>query len=258
MAIAVKKLPQWIILTAAVCVVFFAHGSLDQQDKQIEEARKAAKLPPLRKPWQVLPSPEMAHMAAMGYDRFLADIYWLGMIQYIGEISPDKDRYRQAYEYIDLITSLDPKFENAYWFGCWAVGYWQGDPVLADKLIQRGIQNFPHSWYMKFIAGVNQYIFAHNAKAAAQYYEAAAREPGAPPFVARQAAILASPIPELEKRWRSLYDMYKHAKDPNVKLSAFVECRKTLVQIYKYAPTPMMRESARVQLLRLQDEEKDL
>ncbi len=241
-----------IIRTLFVIVPIVVIGSLHWElDKQM-------KLPDAQNQRQWLPSAEVARLCSLGYERLLADLYWLGFIQYMGELPNPAMKYEQAYQYVDLITSLDPHFSPAYWFGVWSIGYWQKRPDLADKLIQRGIANMPTEWYMPFMGGVNQYIFAHNAKKAAVYYKEASVLPGAPDYLARQAIILASPMPEYEKKIKSLGILYHTAKDPNLKQSAYNELIAFVYKIYKEAPTELMRKTARERLLKLGVDESEL
>ncbi len=128
----------------------------------------------------------------MGYDQVLADCYWLSFIQYIGDSEGRSyDRYALAEQYIDLITELDPKLVQAYWFAAFVIGSDANQPQVAARIIDRGIQSNPNNWTLPFIAGINQYLYAHDDVAAAKYYKMAARFPDAPKWLSRQAEILA-------------------------------------------------------------------
>ncbi len=207
---------------------------------------------------QLLPSASIAQLFSLGYDRLLADFYWLGFVQYMGAPPNPSNRFQQAYQYVDLITTLDPRFSSAYWFGAWSIGYWQKRPDLADKILQRGIAALPGDWDMPFMGGVNQYLFAHDAKRAAHYYRQASLLPGAPEYLARQAIILASPIPEYEKRIRSLSTLYYSAKEANLKQSAYNELVGMLYKMYKEAPVETVRRGARDRLIKLGIDQSEL
>lgn len=191
-----------------------------------------------------LPSAQSVSLCSLGYDRFLADMYWLGLVQYLGEDRARGTGFVSTYNYIDLITLLDPYFDKAYWFGCWAIGYWQRRPDLADKIITRGMSYNPNDWFLPFIAGVNENIFAHNAKKAAVYYRRAASLPGAPDYLSRQAEILESPVPELVKQWRTLAQLYESSKDEQLKESMKPQLASVLAGMYREAPTQLIRDSA--------------
>lgn len=145
----------------------------------------------------------------MGFDQLVADCYWLSFINYVGDVDNRKeDNYMLADQYLDLITGLDPNLVNAYWFAAFIVGYEQKNPGRAAELIDRGIRNNQDNWYLPFIAGINQYLYAGNETIAARYYRQAAKYPDAPLWLERQAAILEAGIPSTIKEidiWSSIY-----------------------------------------------------
>jgi hypothetical protein len=191
---------------------------------------------------QLLPVAESVRFCSLGFDRFLSDVYWLAFIQYLGEDRPKGKGFVSTYDYINLITQLDPYFGKAYWFGSWAIGDWQKRPDLADKIMQRGMAYNPNDWYLPFIAGANQYIFAHDNKKAAAYYRRAARLPGSPEYLVRQADILDSAVPELVKQWHTLNRLYITTNDEQLKASIKPQLVKVLLNMYHEAPTKLIRD----------------
>jgi hypothetical protein len=207
---------------------------------------------------QTLPSAESVKLCSLGFDKFLSDMYWLELVQYLGEWRERGKGFVSTYDYVNLITSLDPYFEKAYWFGCWSIGYWQMRPDLAEKIIQRGMSYSPNDWFLPYIAGVNENIFAHDSKKAAAYYRRAAKLPGAPDFLNRQAEILESAVPELVKQWKSLAQLYESTNDKQLKESIKPQMASVLVAMYHEAPTQTIRDSALERLRNLGYDTKDL
>lgn len=193
---------------------------------------------------QTLPKAETVRLWSLGYDRFLSDMYWLSFVQYLGEYRSKGVGYVSAYDYVDLITQLDPYFEKAYWFGSWAIGYWQERPDLSEKILQRGMSYSPSDWFLPYLAGVNEYIFAHNPKKAAAYYHRAAKLPGAPDYLNRLAEILDSNVPELVKQWHTLQRLYNTTQDEQLKESLKPQLAKVLLGMYHEAPTQTIRDNA--------------
>jgi hypothetical protein len=226
-----------VALVATVAMIAF-HIALDKSvaTNVVDESK------------QTLPSAQSTHLWSLGYDRFLADIYWLAFVQYLGEDRPKGKGYVSAYNYVDLITDLDPYFVKAYWFGCWAIGYWQQRPDLADKIMQRGMSYSPSDWFLPFIAGVNQNIFGHDYKKAAAYYRRAAKLPGAPDYLERQAMILDSPIPDYMKELHTLNGLYNTTTDQDLKASVKGQLIGVLLRMYKQAPTPTIRDNVTAKL----------
>ena len=56
---------------------------------------------------------------SLGFDEFLADIYWFRALQYFGDFegSLSSKSSDLLLNYFNIITDLDPKFINAYRFG---------------------------------------------------------------------------------------------------------------------------------------------
>jgi hypothetical protein len=145
------------------------------------------------------------------FNPLAADVYWLRAIQYFGgtkrriDAAPGtpaarplpeplgSDDYRQLYHLLDITTSLDPRFNIAYRFGAvfLAAGYpgGPGRPDLAIKLLEKGLRERPDKWeYMQDIGFVH-YWYRHDYKAAAEWFDKAARTPGAPWFLKSLAAV---------------------------------------------------------------------
>lgn len=234
-----RKIVAVVMGFASIGVMAILHYRLDGMVKeQVDTSGKVH-----------LPSAESARLFSLGYDRFLADMYWLAFIQYCGDTRPRGIQYQSTYDYLNLITELDPYFDKAYWFGCWAIGYWQRRPDLANKLIQRGITYNPTDWYMPYMAGVNQYLFAKDYKAAAKYYRQAAKLPDAPAYLDKQATILESPIPEIAKQLQTLTHLYKTAPEGNLKSQAHTQLAGLLYRMYKEAPTETIRKFTRERMV---------
>jgi hypothetical protein len=239
-----------LIFILAAATVVASHVRLD------ENLQKFARINELAQRQQTfLPTPEAVRWLSGGFDKLIADLYWLQFIQYCGEAENDRGEfYRRSSDYVNLITGLDPTFTKPYWFGCWAVGYWQKRPDLADKILQRGISANPDAWDLAYLAGVNQQLFAKNNKEAARYYKLAASKPNAPDFLMRRADILLTDLPELQKRFRSLLDMYYNDKNDtqNMKPALYRALVDVLREEYKEATgKPTVQAAIQVEMNKL-------
>ncbi|MBK7839346.1 MAG: hypothetical protein IPJ49_17080 [Candidatus Obscuribacter sp.] len=84
-----------------------------------------------------IPTAANSHAWSLGYDQLLSDFYWLSFINYEGDGQGRAlDKYALCSEYLDLITSLDPHFAQAYWFTAFSVGADQGRPDLGRQNTQ--------------------------------------------------------------------------------------------------------------------------
>lgn len=141
-----------------------------------------------------VPSPGFYKNFSPGVRATLADVYWLYTIQYYGEHLKSDHRLDSLPAMVRLVTALSPHFTEAYFFGAFAM-IDVGRPAVAYALLQQGFKANPNDWRFPFYLGFFAYTYAsgvHKDQVAAQWYAAAARLPGAPEFVPRMAAELAT------------------------------------------------------------------
>jgi len=148
-------------------------------------------------------SPRTVRQLALEYDSVLADLYWIRAIQYFGgtrrkveagETITDQDRrqYTALFPLLNLTTSLDPRFNQAYRYGSIFLSEppprGPGRPDLAIALLEKGIAERPDRWeYMQDIGFVH-YWWRQDYKAAADWFRRASNVPGAPWFLRSLAA----------------------------------------------------------------------
>lgn len=121
----------------------------------------------------------MIKYATLGFDKQLADIAWLQFIQYFGENSKilraggTKYDFSYTYKYIDVITTLDPNFSYAYWFGAFAIADEMKEPELAMKVIKKGVQENPENWWLPYTASIMELMYFNNMPEASKYADIA-------------------------------------------------------------------------------------
>ena len=107
---------------------------------------------------------------------------------------PGEKRYELLYPLLDLTTSLDPYFNVAYRFGAifLSEGY-PGGPGRPDQsvaLLRKGLAAMPEKWqYYHDIAFV-YYWHLRDYKAAAEWFNRAAAQPGAPTWLPAMSATM--------------------------------------------------------------------
>lgn len=164
---------QLIVITLIIILgtgVFFTQQKLDQR-------QKASNIY-LEKNLLVLLPPQTIKKLTFGFDDLMADVVWLQFIQYFGENTRNKRANRPydfsyIYRYIDLITTLDPDFSYAYWFGAFAIADEMERPDLAMMLLNRGIRNNPDIWWLSYTAGVMELMYNNDFVDAAKYFKTA-------------------------------------------------------------------------------------
>lgn len=117
----------------------------------------------------------------LGFDNMIADIAWLQFVQYYGENSRLKNTgktgydFSYTYKYIEVVTTLDPNFSYAYWFGAFAIADEMERPDLAMKIIKLGIKNNPENWWLPYTAGMMELMYNNSFVNATKYIDLAAK-----------------------------------------------------------------------------------
>lgn len=193
----------------------------------------------------LVPSPEAVRLVSLGFDKLLSDCYWLSFIGYYGDTEArQKDNYLLADRYLDLITSLDPEFIQPYWFVAFTVGNDQKNSKRAAEILEKGIAANQDNWYLPFIAGFNQYMFAKDESGAARYYRQASKYPDAPAWLARQADILDAKIPSAIKEINAWNDVFYSVKEEGLKQRAREKLIRLWLDVYKRSPSEKIRMRA--------------
>lgn len=144
-------------------------------------------------------SPAAVKKMSLGYDRFLADFYWMRVIQYYGR-RDDADkrpiRYKNLATLLAITTTLDPDLLDAYRIGSLFLA--EPDPVGAAqpqealRLLDKGIHAHPQEWRLFYDKGFIYYWHLKDYKAAGEVWQAASRIPGAPHWMEALAAFSLS------------------------------------------------------------------
>jgi hypothetical protein len=137
--------------------------------------------------------------ASLGFDALLADVYWIRSVVYFGKQSLSSDpnkNYDLLFPFLDLVTTLDPRFATAYRFGAVFLSEappdGPGKPDLAIQLLQRGAERTPERWEYLHDIGFVEYWYRRSPADAAPWFERAAQVPGAPFWLKSTAAMMHS------------------------------------------------------------------
>jgi tetratricopeptide (TPR) repeat protein len=133
---------------------------------------------------------------ALSYDALAADVYWIRAVQHFGgdrlADAPGRRKYELLHPLLDLATSLDPYFNIAYRFGAIFLSEpypgGAGRPDQAVALLRKGIAATPQRWQYYHDTAFVYYWRLGDHAAAAQWFQRAAAQPGAPGWLAPLAA----------------------------------------------------------------------
>ncbi len=112
-----------------------------------------------------------------GYNNLLADFFWIRSVQYIGQHMISDNQYPYLYHILDITTSLDPRFINAYNFGSFFLAIYANDEKEGIELAEKGIKHNPENWRPAFELGFVYYM-KHDYENAYKYFSLANTLPG--------------------------------------------------------------------------------
>lgn len=141
----------------------------------------------------LVPRPQAARVAALGFESLLADYFWLRAVQLVGGEAENPDRHARAIgRYAEAVTTLDPWVDHPYRF---AALWMSDDPEgvhQANRLLERGIAYHPRDWRNRFYLSFNYLFHLGDTEAAARELEPALGLEGAPLYLGRLLAKLRS------------------------------------------------------------------
>lgn len=137
------------------------------------------------------PSGTMVREASLGYETAAADLAWLRGIQYYGEHRLTDNRFDRIRHVMEIVSDLDPAFQEPYVFGGFVLAQEMNDPEAGLALLTRGLNANPGSWELAFEIGFLHYVCRRDYAAGATYFALASRMPGHPEYVERFAAFAA-------------------------------------------------------------------
>jgi hypothetical protein len=173
-------------------------------------------------------SPRAVKMMSLGYERLVADIYWMRAIQYYGrrdEADRRPVRYKNLPALLEITTTLDPDLLDAYRAGSGFLAEPEpagaGLPLEAIRLLDQGIRTHPDEWRLYFDKGFVHYWFMNDFVQAGRIWLEASRIKSAPPWMASLAAMGMSQGGEMEMA-RSLWKrQWEESTRPDVRENAW-------------------------------------
>ncbi|HEY8494458.1 MAG TPA: hypothetical protein VIN04_11235 [Myxococcota bacterium] len=162
-----------------------------------------------------VPDPEVARVAALGFENVVSDYHWLLALQIVGGSRIDPSHYGAVLaKLVEVVTRLDPWVDHPYRFAA----LWLTDSLAsarrADAILERGIAYHPREWRNRFYQGVHRFLFLEDEQGAADSFEGAMRLPGAPGYLPRLVARLRAGGAGLDVAAAMLERLLEEAEDP--------------------------------------------
>ena len=142
-----------------------------------------------------LQSPGVASRVALSFDGLVSDLYWMRALQHFGATrlrQGGAKRFEDLHPFLDLATSLDPRFTAAFRLGAIFLSEpppgGPGRPDLAARLLEKGIAATPDRWQYWQDLGFVHYWWTRDFVKASTAFSKGAAVPGAPWWMRSLAA----------------------------------------------------------------------
>ena len=159
-----------------------------------------------------LPTGEYLSAASLGYQVLIADALYLWSIQYYGhQVAAEGQQY--LWRIFDVITDLDPQFEDAYLTGALMMGSDLGNAEMAVQLLEKGAMNNPDGWIYPLESGYYAWMSLGDYELASAYFDKAVAIPGAPDVIGRMRAGMEEFLGDRQMAMRLWADIYEEARE---------------------------------------------
>jgi hypothetical protein len=179
---------------------------------------------------RVLPRGEYLKPVLLGYHHFAADLLWLRTLQTIGQRSVTSLEYEWLYHALDVITTLDPRYDYAYQAGGIILTEFAERVDLSNRLYIKGMEANPTVWQLPFYLGYNHFFYLHDDAKAGEYMLRASGLPGRPHFLPFLATRLAAAGGSPEVALDFLGEMLRQTEDVQIKEQIELRIKELIIE----------------------------
>jgi tetratricopeptide (TPR) repeat protein len=155
-----------------------ALGILSLQQGRLRQIQTRAQSPALAQAQQALSLNALNRLpkGGLGFNNLIADWTFLRFLDYYGdEEARDQTGFGTSPIFFDVITSRDPRFVDTYLFLSGTLSYQLGQPELAMKYMQRGLdalspQIHARAYQVPSFMGMDQLLLLGDTAGASQSY----------------------------------------------------------------------------------------
>ena len=217
-----RNVKRILILCIIIPILFVSAWTLQITIDKTPEKRKSPES------MLYLPSGPYVKTAVIGYDEFVADILWIKAVLYFGKhVGTDRD-FKWLYNMLDIITTLDPQYEIAYYFGGIVLAWEEDNIELSNKILKKGMENIPQYWFFPFHLGFNYFFSLDQPEIGAGYLAIASKLPNCPAYLSSLVGKLYAGSGKQEIALQFFVEGYAEAKRESIKKIYFKQLKEVL------------------------------
>jgi tetratricopeptide (TPR) repeat protein len=120
----------------------------------------------------VLPDGNVLRVLSLGFERAVADLFWVRTVYYVGDEHASSVGWPAAERLANLVTDIDPKFDSAYVVMASVLNGLRKDPDAAIRLLEKGAANSDY-WRIHFLLGFQYFMEKGDYRTGAKHLERA-------------------------------------------------------------------------------------
>lgn len=171
------------------------------------------------------PRVEIVRPALLGFTGLAADLIWIRTVQYFGSRIEGKERFPQLYQLVDMATSLDPHFLDAYQYGALFLTIARQYPN-AIAIYRKGIAANPSAWQLPHDLGRLYFLELKDYQQALHWWEITDRLPGRPHYIPRFLIRLQAKLGHVETALELWQQMLEQSTNESIRAIARYEIQK--------------------------------
>ena len=129
----------------------------------------------------VLPDGNVVRVLSLGFERAVADLFWIRTVYYVGDEHVSKAGWPAAERLANLVTDTDPHFDSAYVVMASVLGGLRRQPDEAIRLLEKGAAVSSY-WRIHFLLGFQYFMEKQDYVRGAKCLERAVAL-GGPPYL---------------------------------------------------------------------------
>lgn len=178
------------IITLLLLLTFlFGYASTFTPFEESRRTMRAADVKGLTLP------PVVIKIMSMEFRNIAADFLFVRASQFLGsrvegKRALTKDDWMWLYHNLDVVTELDPYFQDPYYVANGLLVWDAGMYDEANALLKKAVDARTWDWWFPFMLGFNKYYFQGKNKEGADYLLLASKRPGAWPMLTTLASKL--------------------------------------------------------------------
>jgi tetratricopeptide (TPR) repeat protein len=180
-----------LAIVAALCLAGAGiHAANLELEGWVVEDKLAGRVGPL-------PDGKVVRVLSLGFERLVADLFWLRTVYYVGDERSHAAGYPDVARLAEVVTDIDPYFRTAYATLYGAISALSGDPDAAIRLLEKGVR-YVRYWRLHFYLGFSYYWDRLDYARAAEHMHRAVELGGGPPYLKYLASRLYSQAGDTE------------------------------------------------------------